>query len=62
MSHNEFKISEPMAPQETGPMKPAMSVLGIDIGKRVFHAVSVDEGNAIQVMLAGYRCFATCCV
>jgi len=43
-------------------MKPAMSVLGIDIGKRVFHTVGVDEGNAIQVMLAGYRCFATCCV
>jgi hypothetical protein len=43
-------------------MKPAMSVLGIDIGKRVFHAVGVDEGNAIRVMLAGYRCFATCCV
>ena len=48
MSHNECKISEPMAPQETSPMKPAMSVLGIDIGKRVFHAVGMDEGNAIK--------------
>jgi hypothetical protein len=62
MSHNEFKISEPMLPQETSPMKPAMSVLGIDIGKRVFHAVGMDEGHAIQVMLAGYRCFATWCI
>ena len=24
-------------------MKPAMSVLGIDIAKRVFHAVGMDE-------------------
>ena len=43
MSHNEFKIREPMEPQEASPMKPEMSVLGIDIAKRVFHAVGMDE-------------------
>jgi transposase len=28
-------------------MKPAMSVLGIDIAKRVFHAVGMDERGKI---------------
>jgi len=36
MSHNEFKkISEPIEPQEASPMKPAMNVLGIDIGLNI---------------------------
>src|SRR5215831_8464055 len=36
-----------MSPQEARPMKPAMSVLGIDIAKRVFHAVGMDERGKI---------------
>src|SRR2546425_2260417 len=47
MSHNECKIRTPMEPQEASPMKPAMSVLGIDIAKRVFHAVGMDERGKI---------------
>jgi transposase len=34
---------ETMLPQETSPMKQAMSGLGIDIAKRVLHAVGMDE-------------------
>jgi hypothetical protein len=47
MSHNEFKIREPMEPQEASPMKQEMSVLGIDIAKRVFHAVGMDNTGKI---------------
>jgi len=36
-----------MSPQETSPMKPAMSVRGIDIAKRVFHAVGMDNTGKI---------------
>src|SRR5438477_6870424 len=36
-----------MSPQEASPMKPHMSVLGIDIAKRVFHAVGMDERGKI---------------
>jgi transposase len=36
-----------MSPQEASPMKPVMSVLGIDIAKRVFHAVGMDERGKI---------------
>src|SRR4029450_11684991 len=43
MSHNEFTIREPMSPQEASPMKHDMHVLGIDIAKRVFHAVGMDN-------------------
>src|SRR2546428_10449457 len=43
MSHNEFQSSEPMEPQEASPMKHEMHVLGIDLAKRVFHAVGMDE-------------------
>jgi transposase len=35
MSHNEFRISEALEPQEVSPMKHEMNVLGIDIAKRV---------------------------
>src|SRR2546423_205435 len=43
MSHHEFTIREPREPQEASPMKPEMRVLGIDLAKRVFHAVGMDE-------------------
>src|SRR5215813_10643613 len=33
--------------QETSPMKPEMRVLGIDIAKRVFHAVGMDDRGTI---------------
>src|SRR5215468_9052156 len=33
--------------QETSPMKPEMSVLGIDIAKRLFHAIGMDERGTI---------------
>src|SRR2546427_12302623 len=36
-----------MSPQETSPMKPAMSVCGIDIAKRVFHAEGMDNTGKI---------------
>src|SRR5229473_4675226 len=36
-----------MSPQEASPMKPAMSVRGIDIAKRVFHAVGMDNTGKI---------------
>src|SRR5262249_9218789 len=36
-----------ISPQETSPMKPEMSVLGIDIAKRLFHAVGMDERGKI---------------
>src|SRR6266478_1332980 len=47
ISHNEFKIREPMEPQEASPMKQEMSVLGIDIAKRVFHAIGMDNTGKI---------------
>src|SRR5262252_3641925 len=47
MSHNECTIRAPIEPQETSLMKPAMSILGIDIAKRVFHAVGMDERGKI---------------
>jgi hypothetical protein len=48
MSHNGFTIRKPMKPQEASPMKQEMNVLGIDIAKRVFHAVGMDDrGNIV---------------
>jgi transposase len=45
---NEFQSSEPIEPQEASPMKHEMHVLGIDIAKRVFHAVGMDDrGNVV---------------
>jgi hypothetical protein len=41
MRHNEFQTNKPIVPQEASPMKQEMSVLGIDIAKRVFHAVGM---------------------
>src|SRR5215813_4147748 len=36
-----------ISPQETSPMKQEMSVLGIDIAKRLFHAVGMNERGTI---------------
>src|SRR6516165_7341914 len=47
MSHNEFRSSEPIEPQEARPMQHDMHVLGIDIAKRVFHAVGMDDRGTI---------------
>ena len=47
MSHNACTIREPIEPQEASPMKPERSVLGIDIAKRVFHLVGMDERGKI---------------
>jgi transposase len=47
MSHNAFTIREPIEPQETSPMQPEMSVLGIAIAQRVFHAVGMEERGKI---------------
>jgi transposase len=48
MSHNAFTISEPIEPQEASPMKHEINVLGIDIAKRVFHAVGMDNTGKIM--------------
>src|SRR6266536_1515989 len=47
MSQNDFKTSETMQPQEASPVKHPMSVLGIDIAKRVFHVVGMHERGQI---------------
>jgi hypothetical protein len=44
MSQNDFKTSETMQPQEASPMKHHMSVLGMDIAKRLFHVVGMHDG------------------
>jgi len=43
MSHNAFTIREPIEPQEASPMQQEMSVLGIDIATRVFHALGMEN-------------------
>jgi hypothetical protein len=50
MSHNEFTISEPIEPQEASPMKHEMHVLGIDIAKRVFHAMGMDDRESREML------------
>jgi transposase len=47
MSENDFKTSETMQPQEASPVKHPMSVLGIDIAKRLFHVVGMNERGQI---------------
>src|SRR6266571_6104816 len=47
MSQNDFKTSETMQPQEASPVKHHMSVLGIDIAKRVSHVVGMHERGQI---------------
>ena len=47
MSHNDCKRGETIEPQEASPVKKDMSVLGIDIAKRVFHAVGLDDTGKI---------------
>jgi hypothetical protein len=55
MSHNAFKTSEPIAPQEASPMEKKLSVFGIDIAKQVFHLVGMDEHGTILVRKRLYR-------
>ena len=45
--HHEFQIREPIAPQEASPMQQEMSVRGIDIAKRVLHAVGMDDTGKV---------------
>jgi transposase len=47
MSHNDFKRGETIEPQEASPVKQTISVLGLDIAKRVFHAVGLDDTGKI---------------
>ena len=47
MSQNDFKTSETIQPQEASPVKHHISVLGIDIAKRVFHVVGMNERGQI---------------
>jgi hypothetical protein len=47
MSHNEFTIRAPIEPPEATPMKHEMNVLGIDIAKRVLHAVGMDNKGSV---------------
>ncbi len=49
MSQHDFKTSETIPPQEASPVKHHMSVLGIDIAKRVLHGVGMDERGQIVV-------------
>jgi transposase len=47
VSHNDFTRGETMKPQEASPMQPQISVLGLDLAKRVFHAVGLDDTGKI---------------
>ncbi len=47
MRQNDFKTSETIQPQEASPVKHHLSGLGIDIAKRVFHVVGMDERGQI---------------
>jgi len=49
MSHNECTIRALMEPQEASPRKQEMHVLGIDIAKRGFHMVGMDERGKIAL-------------
>ena len=47
MSQNDFTTSETMQPQEASPVKHPMSVLGIDLAKRIFPVVGMNERGQI---------------
>jgi transposase len=47
MSQNDFKTSETIQPQEASLVKSPISVLGIDIAKRIFHVVGMNERGQI---------------
>jgi hypothetical protein len=47
MSHQEFKISEPIESQEASPMQEELSVFGIAMAQRVLHAVGMDATGKI---------------
>jgi hypothetical protein len=45
MGHNEFTIRAPMEPQEASLMKPAMSVLGIDMVSSLCRNEQLSDRN-----------------
>jgi hypothetical protein len=47
MGQNDFKTSETIQPQEASPVKHQISVRGIDIAKRLFHVVGMNERGQI---------------
>src|SRR3989442_13360316 len=47
MSKNDGKTSEPIPPQEASRLKHSMSVLGIEIARRIFHVVGMDERGQV---------------
>src|SRR5437899_3033438 len=47
MSQNDFQTCETIQPQEASPMNQHVSVLGLDIAKRVFHVVGMNERGQI---------------
>jgi hypothetical protein len=47
MSHNDFGVRCNYFTTGDEPMEQEMSILGIDIAKRVFHAVGMDERGKI---------------
>jgi hypothetical protein len=54
MSQNDFKTSEIIEPQEASPMQ-KLSVVGIDIAKKVFHLVGMwswphDSGHMWEAL------------
>ena len=55
MSPNVFQSRELMEPQEASPMKHEMSVLGIAMAQRVFHALGVCPRISTSGMLVSLR-------
>jgi transposase len=47
LSQNDFKTNETIQPQEASPVKHHLSVLGIDIAKRIFPVVGMNERGQI---------------
>jgi hypothetical protein len=62
MSHNEFKISEPIEPQEASPMEKKLRVVGIDIATQVLHLVGMDEHGTMLVRKRLYRAPVMACI
>jgi hypothetical protein len=46
MNQNDCQTSETVQPQEASPVQHHMSVLGIDIAKRSYHVVGMNERGA----------------
>jgi hypothetical protein len=47
LSQNDFKTGETIQPQEASSVKHPISVLGIDIAKRVFHVVGMGLDHGV---------------